>query len=74
MLGGKTLRRLLSEVEKRVGIVNVPLTYPPSEVNGFMIGDFLTPEGARDFSHPLQLVEELEGRFGPYLMRGCESN
>jgi len=68
MLGGKTLWQLLSEAGKRVGIVNVPLTYPPSEVNGFMIGDFLTPQGARDFSHPPQLVEELEGRFGPYLL------
>ena len=68
MLGGKTIWRLLSEAGKRVGIVNVPLTYPPSEVNGFMVGDFLTPQGARDFSYPPQLVEELEGQFGPYLL------
>lgn len=68
MLGGKTLWRLLSEAGKRVGIVNVPLTYPPSEVNGFMIGDFLTPQGARDFSYPPELLEDLEGRFGPYLL------
>ena len=66
MLGGKTLWRLLSEAGRSVGIVNVPLTYPPSEVNGFIIGDFLTPEGSRDFSYPPELVEEVEGQFGPY--------
>ena len=40
----ETLWALLSRVGKRVGVVNVPVTYPPRPVNGVMIADFLTPE------------------------------
>ncbi len=50
----------------RVVVLNVPTTYPPHPVNGALIGDFLTPTGARDFVYPPGLLEELEGRFGKY--------
>ncbi|MDO8141482.1 MAG: alkaline phosphatase family protein, partial [Candidatus Brocadiales bacterium] len=33
----KTLWNILSEGGKSVGIINVPLTYPPEKVNGFLI-------------------------------------
>jgi predicted AlkP superfamily phosphohydrolase/phosphomutase len=31
-----------------------------------MISDFLTPKGKRDFVHPISLLDEIEGTFGPY--------
>ncbi len=44
---------------RKVGVVNVPLTYPPSPVNGFMISGFLTPSDRSDFTYPRELKTEL---------------
>jgi predicted AlkP superfamily phosphohydrolase/phosphomutase len=57
---------LLGQMGKQAIVTNVPCTYPPSMVNGVMISDFLTPRGRRDFTYPEKLIEEVEGRFGPY--------
>jgi len=51
---------ILSERGKKVGIVNVPLTYPPKSVNGFMITGMMTPPKSDDFTYPLLLREEVE--------------
>jgi len=34
---------ILTEKGVNVGVMNVPLTYPAAEVNGFMVCGFLTP-------------------------------
>ncbi|MFC2030121.1 alkaline phosphatase family protein [Chloroflexota bacterium] len=39
----KTLWEVLSDAGKRVIVVNVPVTYPPREVNGILVGGFLSP-------------------------------
>ncbi|MEW6206675.1 MAG: alkaline phosphatase family protein [Pseudomonadota bacterium] len=65
-LGAETLWSRLSKHGKRLGVMNVPLTYPPAPVNGFILGDFLTPAGARDFTYPRNLLQEVEGRHGSY--------
>jgi len=57
---------LLGQMGKRAIVTNMPCTYPPTMVNGLMVSDFLTPRGRRDFTHPATLVEEIEGKFGPY--------
>jgi predicted AlkP superfamily phosphohydrolase/phosphomutase len=61
-----TLWQRLSAAGVRVGVINVPLTYPPAPVNGFLISGLMTPRGARDFTYPRALLDELEARFGPY--------
>lgn len=57
---------LLSEADRRVIVVNVPVTYPPEKVNGVLISGFLTPRGRRDFTHPPEILGELEAALGPY--------
>jgi predicted AlkP superfamily phosphohydrolase/phosphomutase len=49
----------LSERDRRVIILNVPVTSPPPDVNGFLAGGFLAPklDGA---THPPELAERLE--------------
>jgi predicted AlkP superfamily phosphohydrolase/phosphomutase len=47
-------------------VIGVPITYPPRELNGYMISDFLTPYGKRDFTWPPSLLGDLEAKFGPY--------
>jgi predicted AlkP superfamily phosphohydrolase/phosphomutase len=47
-------------------VLNLPTTYPPRELKGALITDFLTPSGKDDFAYPLHLVKEIEGKFGKY--------
>jgi predicted AlkP superfamily phosphohydrolase/phosphomutase len=47
--------------KRKVGIVNIPMTYPPTKVNGFEITGFLTPKGAKNFTYPPELKDELNG-------------
>ncbi|MBN1661355.1 MAG: alkaline phosphatase family protein [Anaerolineae bacterium] len=39
----RTLWEVLSDASKRVIVVNVPVTYPPRQVNGIMVAGFLSP-------------------------------
>lgn len=57
---------ILSKLDKKVVVTNMPVTYPPTPVNGLMVSDFLTPRGKRDFTYPPDLLQELESKFGPY--------
>ncbi len=63
---GRTLWEILGDAGRKVLVVNVPVTYPPSPVNGCLVGDFLTPMGARDFTWPPGLLDEIESATGPY--------
>src|SRR5690606_15363276 len=42
-----------------------PVTYPPQEVNGFMVTDILSPRNAI-ISHPADLIDRYETEMGPY--------
>ena len=39
----RTLWEVLGDAGKRVIVANVPVTYPPREVNGILVGGFLSP-------------------------------
>lgn len=63
---GRAIWDLLSDAGKRVIVHNFPCTYPPHEINGLMIADFMTPRGRRDFTYPVSLLTEIEAGFGSY--------
>lgn len=54
---------LASAAGKEVCVLYVPLTAPTREVNGVMLGGFLSDEHP---SWPRELAAELEARFGPH--------
>lgn len=59
----KTYPELLDEAGVRVGLVNLPPTYPPLELeHGFCASGMLTPAGTDDYVRPLGLREQ----FGEY--------
>lgn len=60
----KSLFRLLSDAGVRVGVMNVPMTYPPEAVNGFLISGMDTPDEQCDFTYPASLKEELQQAMG----------
>jgi predicted AlkP superfamily phosphohydrolase/phosphomutase len=51
--------QILSRDGFRVGVVNVPCSYPPVEVNGYLIGGMLSPSLDSDFTHPPGLMAEI---------------
>jgi len=59
-LRGQTLWKLLSDAGKKVGVINVPVTFPPQPVNGFLISGFPMPANAPQYTYPASLGAELE--------------
>ncbi len=59
---------LLGQAQKRVAVLFVPPSYPPSSVCGEMVSCFLTPGNDRPHTFPERLQQELTERFGPYLV------
>jgi predicted AlkP superfamily phosphohydrolase/phosphomutase len=53
-----TLWGILSQRKRHVGVVNVPMTFPPEPVNGFLIPGVPTPACA-DPAYPPGLLDEL---------------
>ncbi len=51
-----TMWKLLSEQGYRVGVINVPMTYPPEPVNGFLVSGLGTPN-YKNFSYPSELSD-----------------
>lgn len=63
-----TLWNLLSEREMRVGVVAVPMTYPPEKVNGVMVTDMMTPNASVQYTYPPELKQELLDKVGPFVI------
>jgi predicted AlkP superfamily phosphohydrolase/phosphomutase len=55
----KAIWNILSEYGKQVLVINVPATYPPEVVNGYMVSGYLTPSTDLDFTYPSSFKEEL---------------
>lgn len=65
---GQTLWQLLSEYGYRVGVVNVPGTYPPASVNGYLVTGMYTPSKEVTYTHPASLSQELDLVTGGYAL------
>jgi len=57
----------ISRADKRVAVVNVPMTYPPRRVNGSMITGLGTPPSAPQYTYPKELAQEIETALGERL-------
>jgi len=53
-----TLWEHLSRYNHEIGVMGVPLTYPPKQVNGFMVGCFFSPDLA-SATYPVELAPRL---------------
>jgi predicted AlkP superfamily phosphohydrolase/phosphomutase len=63
-----TLWTLLSEKGKHVGAINMPMTYPPNPVNGFLISGIDTPGPGSPLTYPRELYDELKSSVGEYII------
>ena len=63
---GPKLWQLASAGGKRVCVFNVPISYPPEEVNGVMVSGLDTPGRESEFTYPAALKQALLARFPDY--------
>lgn len=61
--------QLLSERQVCCGIVNIPFTYPPARINGFMISGEDAPGPHPSIASPNALYHEVTRRFGRYRLK-----
>jgi len=62
---GKLLWEILSEAGYSVGVLNVPITYPPRKVNGYMVPGLLSPDQGKTV-YPADLLKPYEAELGKY--------
>jgi predicted AlkP superfamily phosphohydrolase/phosphomutase len=65
---GKSIWRTLSEFNRKVGVINVPMTYPPEKVNGFMISGMDSPGLDSNFTYPPKIYKEIKENVGEYII------
>jgi len=63
-----TLWRILSHAGRRVIVINVPMTYPPEEVNGLLVSGMDAPGRGSEYTHPPELKAELDRIAGKYVI------
>jgi predicted AlkP superfamily phosphohydrolase/phosphomutase len=63
-----TLLQILSYKGKTVGSLNVPVTYPPPAINGFIVSGMLTPSITHPATYPKNLYSELIDAIGEYII------
>jgi predicted AlkP superfamily phosphohydrolase/phosphomutase len=56
--------RILSDRGRPAGAVNVPVTWPPDPVDGFVIPGMFTPSHVEEFTFPPEIRPEVEAKFG----------
>jgi len=52
---------------KKSCLVGIPPSYPPKEINGYVISCFLTPGAENEYTHPKELKKEIEALVGEYI-------
>lgn len=65
-VAGRSLWQRLSEAERDVIAINVPMTYPPEPVRGVLIGGLLSPGEQSRFTYPDGIYAELVQHCGDY--------
>jgi predicted AlkP superfamily phosphohydrolase/phosphomutase len=62
----ESLWSILSRQGRKVGVINVPMTYPPEKVNGYLISGLDTPDERSPYMFPDELKQELTSQSIPY--------
>ncbi len=65
---GDSLWEIISHLGKKVIVMNVPMSYPPSKVNGVILSGFDSPGITSNFAYPENIMEEIREKVGPYIL------
>ena len=66
-IGGPKIWEIANAQGKNTGLINLPLTFPPVEVDGYMIGGIPVPPTRDDIGWPKRLVDEIVSETGVYI-------
>ena len=64
----ESLWRILNRHALSAGVINVPWTYPPEPIDGYMISGLDTPDAASAFVHPPELKQDIAALEGGWPM------
>lgn len=53
---------------ERIGLIDIPMTFPPQEINGYMISGWPVPSEESIFTYPPTLHTEIIREIGNYMM------
>ncbi|MBC7249631.1 MAG: alkaline phosphatase family protein [Anaerolineae bacterium] len=56
----------LNRAGVRVGIFNIPVTYPPQPIEGFLVPGITVPRNTRNLTYPPGVQDWIEARYGSY--------
>jgi len=65
----KPIWEMLGEAGISSGVVNMPFTYPPQAINGYVISGEDAPGAHRSIANPPGLYDELTAKFGRYRLK-----
>ncbi len=54
--------------DERIGLLDIPLTFPPQEINGYMISGWPVPSEESIFTHPPELHTEIIREIGGFIV------
>jgi len=63
-----TIYSLLSQNDRRVCTLNIPMTYPPLPVNGLMVAGLPAPVANASITYPPELYAEIINAVGDYIL------
>ena len=66
LVGSPRLWDIIGAAGMKSVVVGVPQTYPPPRIDGELVSCFLTPSGGSRFTHPPELMREVEKVTGGY--------
>lgn len=61
-VSGKPFWSVLSDYGRTVGVVNIPVTFPPKQINGIMVSGWVTPSDKHKYAYPKSLWRELQSK------------
>ncbi len=63
---------ILNDYGLKVGLINVPMTYPPTKIDGYMLTGLMTPRTASaddvNYVYPESLKSEIKSAVGTYMI------
>lgn len=59
---------ILSQQGRKVGVMNMPCSFPPDEVDGYMIAGIDTPRNSKNAAWPDGLMDDLKKNIGSYMI------
>jgi predicted AlkP superfamily phosphohydrolase/phosphomutase len=64
-IDGRMIWEYLSDAGLTCGVLNVPITYPPRKVNGYLVPGLLSPDQGKT-TYPPDFLKPYEPELGPY--------